>query len=291
MTTDRRALGVLLFGAVVIGFAPILVRLSETGPAAAAAWRFAFALPLLAVMNAGEGGPGRPSRAALLAGVFIAVDLAFWHYGIRYTSVANATVLSNMTPIVVVLAGWLLFGERPRPAFVAAMLMGVGGAVVMAMGANGGRGTNPPLGDLFSAFTAVWYAAYFVAVHQARRTLAAKRVMLWSTLAGLPVLAIAALALGERLTPASAAGWAACAALGLMHVAGQGSIAWALGRLPAAVAAVVVLVQPVVAAALGWLLFGEQVTPLQALGAAVALVGVVLAQLAARPATNPVASD
>ena len=70
---------------------------------------------------------------------------------------------------------------------------------------------------------------------------------------------------------------------GLVHVAGQGSIAWALGRLPAPTASVVVLVQPVVAALLGWLLFREALGPQQALGGALVLAGVLLAQAAGRP--------
>ena len=88
--------------------------------------------------------------------------------------------------------------------------------------------------------------------------------------------------LGEPLVPTTTAGWAACAGLGLMHVAGQGSIAWAMGRLPTPTASVVVLVQPVVAALLGYLLFAEAIGPLQGLGAAITLAGVVLAQWAAR---------
>ncbi|HEY9235871.1 MAG TPA: EamA family transporter, partial [Phenylobacterium sp.] len=62
----------------------------------------------------------------------------------------------------------------------------------------------------------------------------------------------------------------------------QGSIAWALGRLPAATASVVVLIQPVVAAILGWMLFAEAMTPLQMAGGMLALFGVVLAQAASR---------
>jgi drug/metabolite transporter (DMT)-like permease len=85
--------------------------------------------------------------------------------------------------------------------------------------------------------------------------------MLWSTLSAIPLFLLVALVLGERLTPASAGGWAACAGLGLMHATGQGAIAWALGRLPAPTVSVVVLVQPVVAAGLGWWLFAERVTP------------------------------
>ena len=67
-----------------------------------------------------------------------------------------------------------------------------------------------------------------------------------------------------------------------MHVAGQGSIAWAMGRLPTPTASVVVLVQPVVAAGLGYVLFAEALGPLQALGATVTLGGVILAQWASR---------
>lgn len=106
--------------------------------------------------------------------------------------------------------------------------------------------------------------------------------MYWSTLSGAPLLLVAALLLGERIFPAGPGGWAACVGLGLMHVAGQGSIAWALGRLPTASASVVMLLQPVVAAGLGWLLFVEPIGPLQALGAAVTLAGIVLAQSAAQ---------
>jgi drug/metabolite transporter (DMT)-like permease len=69
-----------------------------------------------------------------------------------------------------------------------------------------------------------------------------------------------------------------------MHVVGQGAIAWALGRLPASLTSVVVLLQPVVAAALSWALFGEPVTAVQGLGASVLLGGVVLAQRSSLPA-------
>ena len=57
-------------------------------------------------------------------------------------------------------------------------------------------------------------------------------------------------------------------------------MAWALGRLPAALTAVTVLIQPVVAAMLGWLMFAETMTAPQLLGGAAVLAGVVLAQLA-----------
>ena len=136
--------------ASILGLAPILVRLTETGPAAAGFWRLLFALPLLLILVGRPGGEGfgRPSKWMLLAGLFFAFDLSFWHYGIVMTSVANATVLCNLTPVVVTLVGWFVFKERPARLFILALALAMGGAFAMAAGAQPGQGTNPVLGDL-----------------------------------------------------------------------------------------------------------------------------------------------
>ncbi len=288
-TTDRRALIVLLLGAMAIGWSPILVRLGGAGPAATGFWRLFFAMPWFLILIARPGAPGDGRRALRtpliwLGAAFFATDLGFWHYGIHFTSVANATVLSNLTPILVTIVAALAFKERPRPVFLIGLTVAVLGAVGMAVFKAGVGGRAPSyLGDILSVMTAVWYGGYFLVVRQARQSFSTVAVMLGSSLPGLPLLALAALLLGEGLWPVGAGGWAAMAALGLVHVCGQGAIAWALGRLPTALAAVVVLVQPVIAAALGWLIFAEAMTPLQALAAGLALVGVAIAQTAARP--------
>jgi drug/metabolite transporter (DMT)-like permease len=283
------AFAVLLTSACVLGLAPILVRLTETGPVAAGFWRFAFAMPLLFLITAlpratGKGGEGvgRPSRWMVLAGVFFALDLSFWHYGIVMTSVANATVLCNLTPVVVTLFGWLVFKQRPARLFLLALALAMGGAFAMAAGANGQQGTNPMLGDIFSLTVSLWYAGYFLAVQQARTTAGAMRVTLWATAVGVIPLGIVSLLLGENLIPATLAGWAACVGMGIMHVAGQGGVAWSLGKLPAAITAVIILIQPIVAGLLSWWIFGETLTAVQALGGALVLVAILLAQWSAR---------
>jgi drug/metabolite transporter (DMT)-like permease len=278
---------VLMGGACAIAFAPILVRLTQTGPAAAGFWRLALALPLLGLLatldarRAPTAAGWRPQPWALLAGLFFALDLGFWHYGIRLTTVANATILANLSPVFVTAGAWLLLGERPGWRFVAGLALALIGAGLIAAAKGGGAGIDPPLGDGLSIATSGWYAAYMLAVRKARLGQGVSQVMLWSTAAGAPLILLGAVLLCERIAPMSAPGWAACLGLGLVHVAGQGAIAWALGRLPAATASVVVLVQPVLTAILGLVIFAEPISPLQALGGAVALAGVVLAQLAA----------
>ncbi|HEY3799814.1 MAG TPA: EamA family transporter [Caulobacteraceae bacterium] len=285
----RLPLAALVFGALVIGTTPILVRLATCGPAAAGFWRLAFAAPLLLVTLGVQGKGARlgaPTWAMALAGVAFALDLGFWHYGVRLTSVANATTLPNLTPIVVTLAGWLFLRERPRPLFLVGMAAAIAGAVIMAeSGAASRPGPLPRLGDALSALTALWYALYFLAVRRARGARSATSVMIWSCAVGAPLLLVAALVLREPILPTTALGWSAAAGLGVAHVLGQGSIAWALGRLPASTASVTVLVQPVAAAVLAYLLFGEALTALQAAGGALALAGVVAAQQA--PARMP----
>ncbi|MDP1632628.1 MAG: DMT family transporter [Caulobacter sp.] len=271
----------LILGACAIGFVPNLVRLADTGPAAAGFWRVLFALPLLGAMMLRDGRSPtvRPSKAALWAGLFFAGDLAFWHYGIRYTSVANATVLANLSPVVVTAIAWFAFRERPGRIFLTGLVLALSGAWTMAATAEGGR-PGAVFGDLLSAATAIWYGLYFIAMRQARQGEGAARAMFWSSMVTAPIMLVVALMLGEPLTPASTAGWLACMGLALAHVAGQGSIAWALGRLPVSTASVVVLAQPVVAAIVAFFLFSESLTPLQMLGGLLTLVGVVVAQRA-----------
>ena len=288
--TRLLAFGVLLVSACVLGLAPILVRLTETGPVAAGFWRVLFAMPLLLVITSiqkGEG-VGRPSKWMVLAGLFFALDLSFWHYGIVMTSVANATVLCNLTPVVVTLFGWLVFKQRPARLFILALGLAMGGAFAMAAGANGHQGSNPPLGDILSLTVSLWYAGYFLTVQQARRTSGAMRVTLWATAVGVVPLVLVALMFGEDMVPATLAGWAACVGMGVMHVAGQGGVAWSLGKLPAAVTAVIILIQPIVASLLSWWIFGETLTPIQAMGGSLVLAAILLAQWSARkPVADP----
>lgn len=285
---QRRAFIVLMLGAATIGVAPIAVRFAlgaGVGPAATGFWRVLFALPPLYALTWAEGARVRlarpPGAMALVAGLMFAGDLAFWHYSLRYTSVANATMLPNMTPILVTAFAWLVLKERPAPVFLVGMAAAVAGAAAMALAESSAPGLNPHLGDALAAATAVWYAAYLLAVRAARQTLSAGGLMFWSSLVSAPGLLLAAVAMGEPLIPASLAGWTPLLGLGVIHVAGQGMIAWALGRLPAPIAAVVALVQPVVAAALGWLVFAEAISLPQALGGLLVLAGVGLAQVAA----------
>ncbi len=290
----RRAFAVLLLGGVCIGFAPIFVRWSDTGPVASAFWRALIAsLVLWAWRLAARRGrsPMAFSRDAVLSGLMFAGDLAVWHISILHTTVANATLLANLAPVAVTLAAWILRGEKPRAGFLAGLAISLAGAFIL-IGLNVGGDDSRSLGDLLGVTTAVFYAGYMLAITRARRDTDALTLMTISTsvtaLALLPIAAAFSSLQGSRLVPDAASGWLVLAGLALVaQVAGQTLIAYAAARLPVALSSTTLLIQPLVAALAAWMLFGERLSPLQIGGGGVLVLGLWLARRgSAAPASS-----
>ena len=172
----RAAFLCLLAGGCAIAFAPIFVRLSETGPVASAFWRCALATPLLWIWAWRESpsppgaGPGEGHKqwgALILAGLFFAGDLGVWHFSILFTSVATSTVLANLAPIFVTLFGWLVWKTRVTGMFLVGMVAAIVGMFVL-VGPEFRQGGQPLLGDLLGALTGAFYGGYMLAVKVAR---------------------------------------------------------------------------------------------------------------------------
>jgi drug/metabolite transporter (DMT)-like permease len=277
------ALVALLLGACSIAFAPIFVRLSETGPTASAFWRTALAVPFLwgwALSTPRAAGDGGRTLAApmLLAGLFFAGDLAVWHFSILFTSVANSTLLANLAPIFVTVGAWALFGQRVTRTFLAGMAIAMAGAFVL-VGPSFGLGGRQLLGDALGVVTALFYGAYMLAVKHLREARSTAHVMAVSTTVTATVLLPLALASGEAMIPATAAGWATLFGLALVcQSAGQSLIAYAMAHLPASFSSVSLLLQPAMATLYAWALLGERAGLAQLAGGAVIVLGIWLAR-------------
>jgi drug/metabolite transporter (DMT)-like permease len=268
------------------------VRWIDVGYTAAAFWRMALALPFLGLAWAGLGGrtpkPGASSLKWLwLAGVFFAADLAVWHQSIRFTSVANATLLANLAPVLVAVGAVWLFKERVGGRFIGGLVLALSGSGLL-VASSFTISMQTVLGDALGVTTALFYAAYQLTVSHQRRAASTLELMWWSTLACCVVLLPVTLLAGESLWPQSARGWAVLLGLALVsQVAGQGLIAWSMAHLPASFSSVTLLVQPVTAAVLAWVLLAEPFGALQALGGAVVLAGIVTCRLAAIRVATP----
>ncbi len=273
----------LLLGGAALGLSPIFVRWSDVGPTASAFWRLALALPLLWLwVLAKERAQPRTSMSlfavALLAGVFFAADLGVWHWSIIYTSVANSTLLANFAPIFVTLGGWFLFRQRVSGLFVVCMIGALVGTTFL-VGPSFELGGTHVTGDLLGACAAVFYAGYMLSIKRAREGVSTAMLMALSTTVSVVVLLPIALLAPQPMLPEGPNGWAVLLGLALVsQVLGQSLIAYGFAHLSAALSSVSVLTQPIVAALLAWMLFGESLGWAQLFGGALVLLGIFFAR-------------
>nr|WP_026618140.1 DMT family transporter [Ensifer aridi] len=276
----------LLIGGAAIGGSPIFVRLSEVGPMATAFWRVALALIPLVVWSQLRNGaatdkpPQRLSDYALLVlpGIFLAIDLGAWHLSLTMTSVANATLLANVAPVFVTLASWVLFRSPVSGIFVAGLATAIIGVVVLK-GGPAALGGGDLAGDGIAIIAAMFYAGYILAIGRLRSRFSTNRIMLWSTASAAVCMLPLALFTEPSLLPPSAFGWAMLIGLAFVsHAGGQVAITYALAYLPPAFSSLTLLLQPVVAALLAWVLLSEPVGLMQAIGGAIVLIGILIAR-------------
>ena len=286
---------ILLMGGICIGFAPILLRFGvgeggsdSLGPQAVAFWRFVFALPILLSINLALNRrlPRKPNKYATLAGTFFALNIGLWHWGLTITTVANATFIVGLGNMLAGLTAWVILKERPTNMWAVAVIIAVLGAALLSLGGPSDETAKSDIrGDALSLAAAVMVSCYVVFGKLARRHLSAIDVIIWATLteavisAGLVGLSkVVAIMPSETLMPASIAALYAPLMLAIVvQTMGQGLIILGLGKASAAVAGVMIVVQPVTAAAIAWVLFDESLLGFQILGAGLILLGVFIA--------------
>lgn len=213
-----------------------------------------------------------PWTLPFLAGLFLAVHFVVWIQSLRLTSVASAVALVCTNPIFVGLLS-LALGERPGWPLWLGIGLSVGGSVLIAWGdlALGGPAL---LGDLLALVGAMAASAYLLVGRRARtETTLFSYVSLVYLVAGLVLLGTA-LALGLPLPPGADWPWLVLLAL-LPQVVGHTTVNWAVRRLPASAVAVAILGEPVGAALWAFLLFREVIGPLQGVGMALVLAGIL----------------
>lgn len=281
----RFAFAALVGGSAMLAFGPLFVRLADTGPVAAGFWRLALALPVLALLAFRERGHRAASSAistpSLLllcagAGLFFAADLASWHLGILLTQMANATLFGNSASVI--LAIWAIIVARrwPLRSEAASVILAIAGAVLL-MGASVETSLDRLAGDLLCLLAGTLYAGYMLAMQRARAALGPWQSLTMSTAAGCLPLLIFAWYLGEVILPTD---WTPVLLLALSsQLIGQGLLVYALPHFTPLVVGLALLVQPAMAALIGWSSYGERLTLAEIGGAILVAAALVLARL------------
>ncbi|MHB8504535.1 MAG: DMT family transporter [Acidimicrobiales bacterium] len=265
-----------LGAAVGWGMAAVFPVLANTSGLVLVFYRMWLGSAILAAMLLATGRRLR-WRSLLVAapgGLLLTADMTFFFDSIRLTSVAVATVIGALQPLLVLAVAGPLLGERVGPRRALLAVVAVGGVSLTVVGA-GMPSSGHLRGDLLAAASLVAWTGYFLAAKRASRSCDALEYTAGATVVGAVATSFIVVVTGT--TPAlhrSAWVWVALLALvpGLAHLL----MNWAHHRIDAGISSVIVSVNPVVASVASWVVLGQRLTVLQVVGGAVSLLAITL---------------
>lgn len=276
----------LIWGA---NFAVMKLALDSIPPLAFSALRFASATAVLwAIVWWREGRAALP-KGALWPLVWLGVvgntlyQLGFI-LGLARSTATNTALIIAGVPAVVAVLGTLLGIEGTTARQRWGIALGIAGVALVVLAKGGlSLGTGTLGGDLFTFGAMLCWSVYTLGLRTLPDGISPLRVTAWTMLTGTPGLVVVGLpelrALDWSGLPLAA--WASLAyAAGLSLV-----LAYILWNTSVRVVgtnrtAIYMCVSPLFAALVAWLLLGETLSPLQAVGGVAVLAGVLLSRQA-----------
>jgi drug/metabolite transporter (DMT)-like permease len=273
-----RALGAIAVAITitVFSFASTLVKRAETPAELVAFWRMVVTTTVwnAIALLAGHRPSWRHIRRAALPGMFFGLDIAFFYLGATHNSVANAEMISAMTPFIVVPLGAKLFGERLNSRALIFAVVAVGG-VAMVLFAAPASGDASLRGCIFGVAALGCWAGYISGTRRVRGEMDVASYMAAMT----PIATLAALPLAllhGHMLSITAHGWVYTVMLTLMTgVLAHGLMVFAQSTIPIGSIGIAQVAQPALAALWSYLLLGETLQGWQVIGMAIVLLGLL----------------
>lgn len=268
---------------------------------ATAFYRLAFAVVLyVPALYLSGGRLSRDSfRFGWRGGAAYGTDVAVFFIALQLTSVANATTINALQPLVVMGFAAMMFGERIRGRHLGGAAAATAGVAMVAFG-GASNGSGDLVGDLVAVAALFAWAWYFIASKRAREHLPTLEYMtVMNTVAFLVVTPVALLTgqiegVGQDLGDGRAL-WI----LAVVLIPGSGHllINWAHGHTLLVTLSLITLAMPVISSVTAAMFLDQPVAALQAAGIAVVLASLAVvilgesrqprAPAAAMPAERP----
>ena len=209
-TGERRGLGVLAATTAVVlwGVTAVLVKEVDLGGVAVSFHRMWIgALVIVAIFTARGGRVTLDLlRRSLPGGICFLLDIVLFFSAVQETSVANATVIGALQPILVVLVAFRLFGEHARLVDLAWGLVAIAGTVVVVLGGDAG-GASSRFGDLLAVGALFAWTGYFITSKQARQGLTSFEYLTGLSIVGAIGIIPLPWLFGQSLAVSSAGDW------------------------------------------------------------------------------------
>lgn len=262
-----KVLAALVAGLTAFGFAPILVRYaSDTSPLVLVVYRTVFAavmlFPFWMWLRSSEqrSGKGKERLWIALSGVCLGLHFTFWIASLYYTSVASASVLVTIHPIIMILVERLWFKRSFATSTWIGVLLAFAGSVLL--GISDSQVEQDLADPLFGNFLALMAAIIFVVYLLIGQKIRKKRewidyvfpVYFYAAAA----CVLMALLLGKDLLNISTIGvWAGAGLAFGPQILGHGSMNYAVKYISPTLLSTLILVEPLLASVLAFFLFAE----------------------------------
>lgn len=233
--------------------------------------------------------PRKDWSVAVLSGAFLALHFITWVTSLEYTSVLLSVVLVTTSPLWVAVLERVFLKAHLQRATVAGLLIAVAGGLVIGLGTGSGINTSATnaqgdlIGGALSLVGAFSVAVYFVAGRSVRAHLSlAPYIWLVYGIAGIIVLVVVFM-MQIPVTGYSGQAWILLiATAAIPQLIGHSSLNYAVGYLPATLVSLITQLEPIGSSILALILLGEIPLPVQILGSAIILGGVIFANSGAR---------
>jgi len=266
-----------------------LVRFSTAAALVISAWRLLFSVGIIGLILLGRGSVLKGARLAgrdwllgIGAGLLLAGHFWAWVASIQRTTIASSTVLVSTQPLFVGLLSVAFLRESPARRQWLGIAVAVAGATVIGWG-DFGSGSAAFLGDALALSAGLMAAGYFTIGRSLRR-----KLDIWAYTAlvyGAAAFALTGAVLVSPslpLTGYSPLDWGVFLALAAVPMMiGHTGINYALRYVPAYVANLASLGEPIGATLIAWLLPAIRETPpaQTILGGCLILGGIALGTL------------
>ena len=276
---------ILAFGAVLIGFAPIFVKLSELSSSAITFYRMLLAIPFLFLLNLKlnrtfkfKVNNKKTFLFTALASLAFTTDLTLWHYSMNITSVSNATIIVNSSPVFVAILAYIFFKEKLSKSFITSFSITYAGILGLIYFSNN-YASGGIIGDIFCLIAAFFYGIYLLIIAKLGKE-NSLNIIFYTTLFCCLFSIVPMLIQGGKLIPSDSFEWINLVLLAVLcQFGGQYLITHGIGKISASEGSVGLLMQPITATILAAFLFGEILNITQIIFVLVALFGIYLARI------------
>ena len=273
---------ILFIGIAAISFAAVLIRLAEAPSMVIATYRMGIAALVLMPLFV-QNTRKKPVKLAardwalvLLAGFFLAVHFGLWITSLEFTSIASSVVLVTSHPAFVAIASYIVFKERLNSKTIAGIIAAIFGVLVVNFN-QFEVGSTGLSGNIMAFVAGLAMGSYLITGRRLKDKLGIINYLALIYSVSAVFLLFATVALGYNLFGYPLEVYAIMILIALVpQLIGHSCINITVRLLPATFVAIAILVEPVGATLLGWIILNEPPAMIEIVGGLIIITGILI---------------